>query len=1270
MLPQYQFVSLLGRGGMGAVYKAVQVTLDRPVAIKVLPVDLIEDDDAQFAERFKNEARTMAKMNHPAIVNVYDFGETNTGLLYIVMEFIDGTDVAQMIATQGKLPEDYALSISAHVSDALNYAHARGVIHRDIKPANILINMEGAVKVADFGLAKQNDPGQSGITKTNMAMGTPDFVAPEAFIEGVPLDGRADLYAMGVMLYQMLTGEIPRGMWKLPGTKMGTDPRFDAIITKAMQTDREHRYQSAADLRRDLDTILTLPRAALIAQQQAAAEAAARETQAQRQAASGPQRRPVSDPSHEEPPPIRKKSSLGPVLGILSSVLIVAGLFYMLTQPAADRTATDATPAVAVTAPEPAPVTDVTSRPSPTQEPMTEPPPTVVNAPSPPTPAPQSSLPPGWTDLLAGVDVQRDAVNGNWEMTPDGLAAKGGTMERLLLFQQSPPEEYDYQIEFSFNGKDYRRCQMVLPLPHGAILWSMAGGLNSNWFAFGPNLDGKDPDRPERSEAVVFRPKLDSGHRYRCLVEVRKDSLRALLDGEEVMKWSGDLKRFSAGSVLKGVADEHRLGVHTYRTTLTIHKAEVRPVTDGVPAAASGRPPAPVASVPAMPAVVPAAPSPASPIAPSSADPLPPGWTDLLSKADPAHGAVTGQWQKGPDGLVVKAQPGVLPFDLDQIPSEQYDFEMDFTVHSSEPDVAHILPLPGGHWFMARLTARDCYFGQFLDGQQPADRKEGYAPDAKLVQGRRHRSLVQIRKDSVRLLLDEKEVIVFNGDLKRLTPDGQFALRNPAHLGIASHQADVTFHRIGFRPHDPSRMDKTDKDTLLAFNPRLAQLEAGFQTRYQADAEKPFLAALAQLNQSYLTNGVAKARAVAQSRGSLKEVVAFDEVKARIERGEGVPEEDEPGTPESLKSLRAIYRNAMAKITAERDAKAAPLYDVYLTALDAYVTELTRMEKIDEADKVKRLRAEIAGKRPQIQVAAVPEKPETKPPSPTSAPTTTNPSATAVSSGSSWRTAALYLVNNGGSCTVEKSGARISVRTEEEIPSGKFDVVELNLDRFNSLFPPLKDADLLPLAGLRDVRSVWIRPMEPGLTDAGMAFLAANSDLNSLHLEGAPGMGDGLLAHLSGAKKLQFFHLNKAPRFTGTDLRRMPFLNSLREFTCEDAALGDEALAALAQCRNLDVLRVGDGKFTDSGFTALQSLKSLRVLSIYRTAFSDEAVSAIAALSNLTELNLGDTKITDLGLAKLRSLKKLTSLNLTGTQVTVEGAEAFQKLMPQCRVSR
>ena len=1370
MLPQYQFVSLLGRGGMGAVYKALQVSLDRAVAIKVLPVDLVADDDAQFAERFKNEARTMAKMNHPAIVKVFDFGETNTGLLYIVMEFIDGTDVAQMIATQGKLPEDYALSITAHVSDALAYAHMNGIVHRDIKPANILINMEGAVKVADFGLAKANDASQSGITKTNMAMGTPDFVAPEAFIPGVPLDGRADLYAMGVMLYQMLTGEIPRGMWALPGAKLGTDPRFDAIITKAMQTDREHRYQSAMDLRQDLDTILTLPRAALVAQQQAAAEEAARATQAQRQrqAASGPQRRPVSPPQQEATPPVKKKSSVGPALGIAATVMLLAGVAYILREPAKK-------PAAQTTAK----ATESLPKPPSANTPVPVPKPAPAPAPAPNGSAGFSNFAPAaqWRDELVGVETWGPA----WRSADGEVHIEEGKKAmrifadlrkdaglRVRFRSQSATAFLDLLQRFKRdeNGRRYvitlwtkerlggsldiiplkdegdRRTLAPLkghpPLgtgtEHTAELYAIGDRIS---FFFDGELLGETRDSTFKEgvpgvfadhgieliqvETAVLNgpawapPPVEvlafGGHRYQFSPEkLNWDEAKAkaaatgghlaTITSEEENQWVLDtfVSKLPRGlSLWLGGTNDNPSRKWTWITgepfTFTAWGAG-EPGTfineialcfsrvnmgwgdiknNGIGAAdrrggyliewdddGTGSTPLGMRATPA---------------------PSPPGSVNLLALVDLKRDVVSGQWEMTPEGLALTKRHAVDVLEFKQSAPEEYDYEIEFTVTEGLADVGQLLPVAGRtlRWKMAQGFIELYSFGPNLDGKKPDDpeRTEAVVQRPRLKTGRRYRSTVEVRKGSLRALIDGEGVLHWSGDLQRFGDESSSTVRDPAHVGLGGYTTGVTFHKAELRPVTsgaPVVMPAVASAPGIASasatppDPHLAKLEAGFMSRYESDVQKPYLAAVEALNKSYLASGVAKARAAAQSRGSLKEVVAFDEVRARIERGEGVPEVDEPGTPDSLKSLRTIYRNAMAKITAERDAKAAPLYDIYIRALDGYVAELTTAKKLDEAQRVQTLRDDIAARRPQL--AAVPEKPETKPPSPTSAPTTTNPSATAVSSGSSWRTAALYLVNNGGSCTVEKSGARISVRTEEEIPSGKFDVVELNLDRFNSLFPPLKDADLLPLAGLRDVRSVWIRPMEPGLTDAGMAFLAANSDLNSLHLEGAPGMGDGLLAHLSGAKKLQFFHLNKAPRFTGTDLRRMPFLNSLREFTCEDAALGDEALAALAQCRNLDVLRVGDGKFTDSGFTALQSLKSLRVLSLYRTAFSDEAVSAIAALSNLTELNLGDTKITDLGLAKLRSLKKLTSLNLTGTQVTVEGAEAFQKLMPQCRVNR
>ncbi|MFN0080776.1 MAG: bifunctional serine/threonine-protein kinase/formylglycine-generating enzyme family protein [Prosthecobacter sp.] len=254
-LPQYAVLSLLGRGGMGAVYKAVQKSLGREVAIKVLP-PTIEDGGMRFAERFLAEANAQARLNHPGIVSVYDAGETPGGLLYMVMEYVQGTDVSQMIRSSGKLPPEHAYAIIAHVCEALAYAHGNGIIHRDIKPANVMVDTQGRVKIADFGLAKLITE-DTGYTQSNMAVGTPDFVAPEALIPGMPVDGRADLYAVGVMLYQMLTGSIPRGAFKPASVIVpGLDARFDQIVLKAMQVDREERHRSAAELRQHLDSLL------------------------------------------------------------------------------------------------------------------------------------------------------------------------------------------------------------------------------------------------------------------------------------------------------------------------------------------------------------------------------------------------------------------------------------------------------------------------------------------------------------------------------------------------------------------------------------------------------------------------------------------------------------------------------------------------------------------------------------------------------------------------------------------------------------------------------------------------------------------------------------------------------------------------------------------------------------------------------------------------------------------------------------------------------
>lgn len=251
LLEGYDILELIGRGGMGAVYKARQPVLDRLVAIKILPV-LRDDMGVGFVDRFKNEARLMARMNHPGIVHVYEFGELAGGLCFLVMEFVDGTDVAQLLKKQGRLPPAQAASITADVCAALEYAHEAGVVHRDIKPANILVSEKGQVKVADFGLAKHRDPDQGSVTGTGLTLGTPDFAAPESLISGTLVDHRADLYAVGVMLYNMLTGEMPRGVFQPVSRQVKVHTFFDDVIRRAMNADREKRYQTAAAMKQEV----------------------------------------------------------------------------------------------------------------------------------------------------------------------------------------------------------------------------------------------------------------------------------------------------------------------------------------------------------------------------------------------------------------------------------------------------------------------------------------------------------------------------------------------------------------------------------------------------------------------------------------------------------------------------------------------------------------------------------------------------------------------------------------------------------------------------------------------------------------------------------------------------------------------------------------------------------------------------------------------------------------------------------------------------------
>jgi serine/threonine protein kinase len=265
--PQLEILEFIGKGGMGAVYKARQKQLDRIVALKILPPGV--GAAAGFAERFTREARALAKLNHPAIVTLFEFGQAS-GLYFFLMEFVDGVNLRQLLATR-QISSREALAIVPQICDALQFAHDQGIVHRDIKPENILLDRRGRVKLADFGLAKLVGAGNetaaalppiggtSVLTEAGKVMGTPNYMAPEQLEHPSEVDNRADIYALGVVFYQMLTGELPGKPLEPPSHKVRMDVRLDEVVLRALEQKPELRYQQASEIKTRVETIAGTP---------------------------------------------------------------------------------------------------------------------------------------------------------------------------------------------------------------------------------------------------------------------------------------------------------------------------------------------------------------------------------------------------------------------------------------------------------------------------------------------------------------------------------------------------------------------------------------------------------------------------------------------------------------------------------------------------------------------------------------------------------------------------------------------------------------------------------------------------------------------------------------------------------------------------------------------------------------------------------------------------------------------------------------------------
>ena len=262
---RYEIVAELGRGAVGVVYQARDPQIDRMVALKtILLPGLDPKEEAEYRQRFLVEAQAAGRLQHPGIVTIFDVGEDpEKHDPYIVLEYVTGQSLNQLLVREKKLPLRPALQLAEEIADALDYAHTQGVVHRDIKPANILITEEGHAKIADFGIAKLN---LAQFTLPGRVLGTPAYMAPEQLC-GEPADGRSDLFSLGVLLYAMVTGHsafhgnsattvcfkvVNREPVPASAFDLGLPPELDAVISRAMAKDPAQRYQSGADLARDL----------------------------------------------------------------------------------------------------------------------------------------------------------------------------------------------------------------------------------------------------------------------------------------------------------------------------------------------------------------------------------------------------------------------------------------------------------------------------------------------------------------------------------------------------------------------------------------------------------------------------------------------------------------------------------------------------------------------------------------------------------------------------------------------------------------------------------------------------------------------------------------------------------------------------------------------------------------------------------------------------------------------------------------------------------
>jgi hypothetical protein len=565
---------------MGAVYRAEQSRLGRTVAVKILPsTGDAPDGDAQ--SRFEREARILSGLNHPHILQIYDFGALPDGTLYLVTEWAGGGDLSKLMDGRQHSPAEVVPWVR-QIAAALDAAHARGIVHRDLKPANVLVLDDGRLTLADFGLAHVGGCGfTTAITTPGAIFGTFEYMAPEQMESAEKVSPATDIYALGVMTYQMLTGRVPRGAFARASRLSRVPSEVDAVLDRAMANDPLRRPRSAAEFVHLLDRAIRSPdrrrqrqlvvlgvalvaltlawaRAAIIKSEREAAANEARAVETAVQARLAEARRAALQEAAQvvETPPEAAPANPDP------ATLVSA-------QPSPAETAP--APAEVVSVPEPVETATVPPAPAPgngeTKEPEAKP-----ELPSVP-----------WTWLLPELKPASAALSGEWRMVRGELVSGEGRCTLSLPVRLAV--NYDIAVEFTRNGG---KNSVAIFLPTLVGIGSLEIDAWDLGIAGLQTIDGLDMRRTNR----FFAARIENGQKHRVIVEVRGQRVSVTWDGDPKLTWDLSGRRFRL-PLLWQLTPEIGLGLGSWNSPTTFHRVAYRAYPADLDAASDLPPTAP-----------------------------------------------------------------------------------------------------------------------------------------------------------------------------------------------------------------------------------------------------------------------------------------------------------------------------------------------------------------------------------------------------------------------------------------------------------------------------------------------------------------------------------------------------------------------------------------------------------------------------------------------------------------------------------------------------